>query len=192
MLSLITGVMIVSAVICGIISGNASEVFAAASEGAENAITMALKLCGAICLWSGIMELMSECGISDHLSKLMKPLIRLIFGKDVRDTAAETAISRNMAANMLGLGNAATPSGLEAAGRMFELSKRNDSAPHGVFMLMVLNSLSLQILPTTVAVLRQGYGAADPFDIILPVWVTSGAALLFGLISARCFRWAER
>lgn len=191
MLSVITGIMIISAAVFGILGGRGSEVFSAAAEGAEAAVTMSIGLCGGICLWSGIMEAMSACGVSEFLSKLLGPVVRFLFGKEGHDEKVCSAVSRNMAANILGLGNAATPSGLEAAGRMLELSK-NKEKPHGVFTLMVLNSLSLQILPTTVAVLRGSFGAADPYDIMVPVWVTSLVSLIFGLFTARCFRWAER
>ena len=156
LLSRILAVLCCLSLLMGLLTGRMEQVSQATLSGAQEAVQLLLKMGGTLCLWNGVMEVMSRSGLSAKVSHLLQPLISLLFGSYARDAAARDAIARNMAANLLGLGSAATPSGLQAAKRLKELSDRRGAIPHGVFLLMVINTASLQLLPTTVAAVRSG------------------------------------
>ena len=168
-----------------ILTGNMSAVSAAALSGAADAVTLLISIGGALCLWSGIMELMRCCGAAGALSRCLHPLLRLLLPKASHDKETLSALAANMSANLLGLGNAATPPGLKAARRM---AKQNQGqADDELCRLVVLNSCSLQLLPTTAAALRSANGAAAPFDILGAVWIASLISILAGLSAAKFF-----
>ena len=175
-----------------VLTGNMAAVSAAALSGASDAVTLLISIGGALCLWSGIMELMRCCGAADALSRCLHPLLRLLLPKASRDKETLSALAANMSANLLGLGNAATPPGLKAARRMAKRS--NGLADDELCRLVVLNSCSLQLLPTTAAALRSANGAVAPFDILSAVWLASLASILAGLAAAKFFSlfWRNR
>lgn len=177
-----------AAVVFGGLTGNMSAVSQAAVSGAKNAVELLLRIGGTICLWNGLLEVMNRSGLSELIAKLLKPVIGLLFGKYGKDKEAAGYISQNMAANLLGLGSAATPSGLKAAGRLRELSAQYGERPHGVFLLMVVNTASLQLLPTTVAAVRASYGSARPFDILPAVWLSSAVSVAVGVGAAKLLK----
>ena len=180
--------MVIFSIITGAVTGRMQAVSDAVFSGAGNAVTLCLTILGAMCLWGGLMRVADKSGITAVLGRILRPFIKLAFpGMDTRGPAAK-AISMNISANLLGLGNAATPFGLEA---MKELQKNNKESPgmasgHMV-TFVVINTASLQILPTTVAMMRSKYGAASPMDIMPAVWLSSVAALVAGLIVALVF-----
>lgn len=171
-----TGLIVVSAVY-GLISGRIADVSEAALEGAAGAVTLCISLSGAICLWSGILELMDRCGLSALLSGLLRPLLIRLFPSAAKDTEALEALSQNVSANFLGLGNAATPAGIRAAARL------KDSGAE-VTRLIVMNTASIQLIPTSICALRSAAGAARPFDILPAVWISSLASVSAGLAAA--------
>jgi len=178
-------VMAVISLVFGALSGNMDAVSGASISGAKSAVELMLNIGGTVCLWSGIMEIMNRSGLSEKIAKLLRPLIRLLFGDYGKDGDACRYISQNMAANLLGLGSAATPSGLKAAKRLLTLSKEKKQKPHTVFLLIVLNTASIQLLPTTVAAVRAGAGCTSPYDILPSVWLASGVSVAVGIISAK-------
>lgn len=166
-------------------TGRTEAVSAALFQGAEAAVELSIAIAGPICLWSGLMEIMRRSGIAEALAGILRPLLRRIFPGSFDDEACAAAISQNFTANLLGLGNAATPAGLKAAARMQTLSPDKSRASGEMCRLVVLNSASVQLIPTTVAALRSAGGAADAFDILPCVWLSSIVSVAVGLASAR-------
>lgn len=176
-------VMVATSVVCGITGGNMAEVSAAALEGAKAAVELCISLAGVLCLWSGFMELLKQCGLEKKLAALFRPLLRRLLPGASRDPETMAAVSGNLSANLLGLGNAATPLGIRAARRM--ALGAQGRASNELCRLVVLNTASVQLLPTTVAAVRSGCGAAAPFDILPAVWISSVLSVSVGLLAAR-------
>jgi len=178
--------MIFMALVFGLLSGTLSAVSAAALDGARASVELTLAMCGMLCLWSGVMETMRRSGISEALSRLLRPLLGRLFPSALRDTETMDALTSNVSANLLGLGNAATPAGIRAAKGLRRLSGQ-DTASDELCRLVVLNTASIQLLPTTVAALRASLGADAPFDILPAVWLSSLVSVAAGLLAARAF-----
>lgn len=166
--------------VCGALSGRGSELGNAVMEGAQTGITVAFSMAGAICLWSGVGALMRESGISGILSRLLRPLIFRLFPTCRTDNSLAEDLSGNICANILGLGNAATPMGIAAARRL----RRGSTATDELCRLVVLNTASIQLIPTNVAAVRSTLGSEDPFSILPAVWLSSICAAMLGLASA--------
>lgn len=185
-----TGMVVVS-VVYGACTGTIGAVGNAAAEGAAAAVELAVSMAGVMCLWSGVMAVMSECGLAQALSRLFRPLLTLLMPGACQDPETLEALSGNLTCNLLGLGNAATPLGIRAARRM--AAGQKGTASHELCRLVVLNTASVQLLPTTVAGVRSALGCPAPFDILPAVWLTSllslctglGAAWLLGRLSDR-------
>ena len=182
--------MVVLSLIFGILSGNLDEVANAAMAGAQSAIDLSVSMAGMLCLWSGIMEIMNVCGLSRGLARAFRPLLRRLLPDASRDEETLAAVSANVSANLLGLGNAATPLGIRAARRM---ARRCEGvASDELCMLVVLNTASIQLLPTTIASVRAAAGCRTPFDILPAVWFSSVLSVTVGLLTARLLsRWGR-
>ena len=170
----------------GAINGQLAAVSAAALEGAGAAVALCLSMAGAVCLWSGVMTLLDRGGLSGKLSRLLRPLLRRILPRASRDGETLAALSANVSANLLGLGNAATPPGIRAAVAM--ASGCGGTADDELCRLVVLNTASIQLLPTTVAALRSAHGCAAALDILPAVWLSSLLSVSAGLLAARGFQ----
>lgn len=188
LLSRLLALLAALSLLTALLSGSLSQLSLSILSGAEEAVQLMLRIGGALCLWNGLLEVMQRSGLSRLLARLLSPLIGRLFGHYARDDAAREALAQNLSANLLGLGSAATPAGLRAAKRLKELSDREGRPPHGVFQLMILNTASLQLLPTTAAALRAGLGCQTPFDILPAVWLSSLVSVAAGLLAARLFR----
>ena len=184
-MAIVWGAMVMASVVCGMAGGRMAQVSAAALEGARAAVELCISLAGVLCLWSGFMELLKQCGLERKLAALFRPLMRRLLPEASRDEETLAAISANLSANLLGLGNAATPLGIRAARRMAQGC--GGTASHELCLLVVLNSASIQLLPTTVAGVRSALGSADPFDILPAVWTASLLSVLAGLAAAKLF-----
>ena len=182
--------MIVLSLVFGALGGNLTAVTNAAAEGAAAAIELCISIGGVMCLWSGVMEVMDRCGLSSALARLLRPLLRRLLPNASRDDETMSALCANISANLLGLGNAATPLGIRAARRMARGAK--GTATDELCLLVVLNTASIQLLPTTVAALRNANGAGEPFDILGAVWVTSIFSVTVGLLTAQLLARAGR
>ena len=178
----LTGLFLLSLVF-GCVTGQLSAVSAAALDGAQAAVELCLSMAGAICLWSGVMTVMDRCGLSAKLARLLRPILRRLLPKASRDSETLAAVSANVSANLLGLGNAATPLGIRAAARMAEGC--GGVASDELCLLVVLNTASIQLLPTTVAAVRSAHGCTAPFDILPSVWLSSVLSVAAGLLAAR-------
>ena len=176
--------MILLSLIASIILGNGPALAAAVPQGAQAGVELALSLAGSICLWCGVGKLMEKAGLMQLLSRLFCPLLGRIFPSFRKDPVLAGHLSSNVCANFLGLGNAATPMGIQAAQR---LAGGKDTATDELCRLIVLNTASIQLIPANVAAIRAGLGARAPFDILPAVWITSVASAGLGLLAAWCF-----
>lgn len=182
-MSVIWTAMVTAAVVCGLLTGRGPAVAAAAMEGAAAAVELCLSMAGLLCLWMGVMEIMKRSGLSEGLSRLLRPVLKRLYPEFARDAAVMDSISANVSANLLGLGNAATPLGIQAARLMSR--KTPGVASDALCMLVVCNTASIQLIPTTVAGVRLAAGCAAPFDILPAVWLASGISVLVGILAAK-------
>ena len=176
--------MVAAAIVAGVISGRIQEVSAAMFKGTQAAVELCLTMAGIMCLWTGVMEIMKQSGLASLLARALRPAIGFLFPQNAHRKEVMEAVSANMSANILGLGNAATPYGVKAAGLMADGSPR---ATDDLCMLAVVNSASLQLIPATVAALRAGIGSQAPYDILPAVLVTTAAAAFVGISACRLF-----
>lgn len=169
-------------------NGRLEIVTNAAMDGASEAVTLSLSLLGMICLWTGIMKIAQDGGVVQIFARLLQPVTKLLFPRLPHESEAMDAIVMNMVANMFGMANAATPLGLKA---MKELSRHNKSgaASHDMCMFVVINTASLQLIPSTVIALRQG--SENPFEIIVPVWIVSIITIIVGITAVKLFSLRE-
>lgn len=174
----------------GLLSGNLDAVANAALEGARSAVELSLAMAGVLCLWSGVMEIMNACGLSAGLARLFRPLLRRLLPKASRDPETLAAVSANVSANLLGLGNAATPLGIRAARRMARGC--GGMASDELCRLVVLNTASIQLLPATIASVRAAAGCKTPFDILPAVWLASVLSVAAGLTAERLLSHGRR
>ena len=183
MMSMLWTGMVAAAILCGLATGRGPEVAAAAMEGARAAVDLCLSIAGMLCLWSGVMEVMRRSGLSGQLSRLLRPVLGRLFPEAAGDQRIMDSISANVSANLLGLGNAATPLGIEAAKGLAK--KSPGRASDGLCMLIVCNTASIQLIPTTVAAVRAAEGCAAPFDILPAVWLASGLSVCAGILACK-------
>lgn len=180
--------MVVLSLVFGLATGNIDAVADAALEGASSAVELSLSMAGVLCLWSGVMEVMNTCGLSSGLARAFRPVLRRLLPEASRDSETLAAVSANVSANLLGLGNAATPLGIRAARRMARGC--NGVASDELCLLVVLNTASIQLLPATIASVRSAAGSSSPFDILPAVWLSSALSVSVGLLLAKLFsRW---
>lgn len=184
-----TGMVLLS-LLFGLATGNLDAVANAALEGARSAVELGISMAGILCLWSGVMEIMNACGLSGQLARAFRPILRRLLPNASRDEETLAAVSANVSANLLGLGNAATPLGIRAARRMARGC--GGVASDELCLLVVLNTASIQLLPTTIASLRAAAGCATPFDILPAVWLSSVMSVAAGLTAAKLFSRGRR
>lgn len=187
MINYIWSSMVVFSVISSMFSGTMKELSAAIISSASDAVSLCIRLGGTICLWSGLMEIAEKSGLTEAVCKVLSPFLKIIFPKMNMKSQTAKAISLNVTANLLGLGNAATPLGLEAMRCLQSENASNEKASGDMIKFVVMNSAAFHLIPTTVAAMRQDYGSSNPFDIILPSWISSAAALAVGLTAAFIF-----
>ncbi len=185
MLNYIWGGMILVSLAVSVFTGRVEETAAAAVSGAGNAVELCLTLLGILCLWTGLAKIGEKAGLIPLLSRLLSPLLTLLFPKLPKDAPARGSIVMNMVANLLGMGNAATPLGIKAMQDLHAHNKKRRFATNEMCTFAVLNTASLQLLPTTLISLRQAYGSSSPGAIILPIWLVSIAALTVGLLAVK-------
>lgn len=180
----IFGGMIAASFLFSAVTGTSPQLSEGILSSAGDAVQFLITISGMLCMWSGFMRIAKDCGLIEKLSRLFAPLLRRLYPDVEPDSDAFRYISMNISANLLGLGNAATPLGISA---MRELKKRSDSdtATDSMVTFVLMNTASIQLIPTTVAALRKSYGSSQPFDILPCVWITSIAALGLGLLSSK-------
>ncbi|MDE7279853.1 MAG: spore maturation protein A [Oscillospiraceae bacterium] len=180
----IFALMLIASVVFGAFTGNMSQVGAAALNSCVEAVDLFLYLLGGMCMWGGLMRVAEKAKLTDMLSKLFKPFLKLLFrGLDMNGRAFH-AICMNITANLLGLGNAATPLGLEAMRRLEQEEKPGDTTSKNMIVFIILNTASITLIPTTAASMRLKHGSDAPMEIFPCVLITSACALAAGLVSA--------
>ena len=167
-------------ILSAMVTGQGSALASATLQGAQAGITLSVSLAGAICLWAGIGALMEKIGLTNRMANGLRPVLQRLFPGTKNDPILAGHLSANICANILGLGNAATPMGIAAAKRM----NRNGTATDELCRLIVLNTASIQLIPANVAAIRSSLGCAAPFDILPAVWVTSLCSAGLGVTAA--------
>ena len=181
-MSWVWAALVCASVICAAVNGRASALSAAVMQGAQSGVTLAISIAGSLCLWAGIGRAMERSGLTEKLSRLLRPVMRRLFPSTREDSALAGALSTNICANFLGLGNAATPPGIEAARHL--AARSPGQASDELCRLIVLNTASIQLIPANVAAVRSSLGCAAPFDILPAVWLTSLCSAGLGLAAA--------
>ena len=177
-----TGILLVSLVFA-LLTGNGGALAAAVPQGAQAGVTLAVSIAGSICLWTGVGKLMEKAGVTASLSRLLRPILTRLFPESGKDPVLAGTLSANVCANILGLGNAATPMGIQSARRLKDPA-RPDLATDSLCRLVVLNTASIQLIPANVAAVRTSLGCGTPFDILPAVWITSLCSAVMGLAAA--------
>ena len=154
MLNVIWPIFIIISFVYAIFSGNVEQINNSIFDFAKAAVELSITFFGTLCLWNGIMEIASQTSIIEKLTNALKPIMRFLFPEIKRNSQTEKEISMNMIANILGLGNAATPLGLKAMNSMQKENTKKDTVSNSMAMFIVLNTASLQIIPTTVIAIR--------------------------------------
>lgn len=185
MMNYIFSGMIIISLICAVFTNNSAALSKAVINGAEESVNLLITMAGALALWSGIMEIAEKGGFTKALSRILSPALGLLFKNIPKDSKAFKYISMNVSANLLGLGNAATPFGISAVKELKKSSPESEKASDDMVTFVVINTASIQIMPTMVATLRQSYGSAQPFSILPCVWISSVCALAVGLSIAK-------
>ena len=175
--------IILLCLLSAMLTGAGSALAAAVPAGAQAGITLAVSIAGSICLWTGVGKLMEHTGITRFLSRLFRPLLHTVFPRTRQDAQLASSLSANICANLLGLGNAATPMGILSARRLADPSSPG-VATDELCRLVVLNTASIQLIPANVAAVRSSLGCATPFDILPAVWLTSLCSAGIGLLAA--------
>lgn len=192
MMKWVFGAMLVISAMLGTVSGNIAQVSSAALDSCVEAVELCIYLAGGMCMWGGVMRVAERAGLTGLLSRLFRPLLKHIFkGLDTRGKAFH-AICMNITANLLGLGNAATPLGLEAMKRLEEEEGEREITSRNMVLFVVLNTASITLVPTTAASLRLKHGSEAPMEILPCVLITSACALLVGLLTAAILDKGER
>ena len=185
MMNYVFPILLIVSFVCAIVTGSVAELSQSVITGAEDAVSLLLRLVSMLCLWGGVMEIGEQAGLTAMFSRLMYPAVSLIFPKLRKEKYVLEAISMNITANILGLGNAATPLGLEAMRRLQTVNSNMDYASDEMVVFVVMNTAAMHIIPTTVATLRGQYGSRDPMEIMPAAFLTSFCALATAVAVAK-------
>jgi spore maturation protein A len=190
-MNLVFVALLVVALIASALHGDVRAVGQGAFDGAGQAVTLAIGLVGAMSLWLGLLKIAEKAGLVEKLARLARPVFRPLF-RDVPDGhPAISAMLLNIAANALGLGNAATPLGLKAMEELEKLNPNPGTATNAQVLFLAINTASIQIVPTTVIALRVSAHSSDPGGILLPTLASTACALTVGIALAKLLerRW---
>lgn len=187
MLNIIWPVFIIVSYIYALLSGNLEKVNNGIFESASSAVELTITFFGTITLWCGIMQIAKDSSLSEKLAKFLKPLIRFLFPDVKENDTVHKEISLNMIANILGLGNASTPLGLKAMESLQKQNTSKNTLSNSMAMLVLINTASLQLIPTTVISIRASLGSENPTSIILPVWIATISAAFIAIVTAKLF-----
>ena len=178
--------ILISLVFC-IMNGNIDQIVDVLFSSTEGTVSLFLKLVGMICMWSGFIKIAERSGLIENIAKFINPLIRILFPELKEDREISGHIAMNMTANMIGLGNVATPMGLKAMTKMQEKNREKNKLSKSMLMFVVLNTASIQLIPTSVIALRATAGSKNPTDIVLPTIISSIASVVVGILIVKIF-----
>ncbi len=187
MLNIIWPVFLIISIIFSILMGNINELNSSIFQSTSDAVNLCITLLGTMCLWNGIMQIANKTTFIKKITKLLSPLMKLLFPKIMKDDEVYQEISMNIVANVLGLGNAATPLGIKAMKSMQEKNIDKKVLTNEMATFIVLNTASIQIIPTTVIAIRNSLGSTNPTAIIVPVWVATICAAIAGITATKIF-----
>lgn len=187
MINYIWGFMIIISVIVSFFTGTLDETVNAAFSGANDAITTVLGFAGAMAMWCGLLKIAEKSGLTDKFVKIIKPITSMLFPNLKKDSNAIKEISMNMVANILGLANAATPLGLKAMNELKKVSKNGDRASKEMCTFVVLNTASIQLIPSTLIAIRASLGSENPSEIIVPIWIVSFLTAVFAMMLVKYY-----
>ena len=185
MLNFIWPIFIILSFAYAILNGRVSEINNSVFDSTKSAVDLSISLLGTTCLWTGIMQIASSTNIVKHLSKLLNPIIKRIFPDIKKEEKVHKEITMNIIANIMGLGNAATPLGLKAMKSMQTKNKDKNKLSNSMCMFVVLNTASIQLIPTTVIAIRSALGSNNPTAMIIPVWIATICAAVAAVVSAK-------
>ena len=185
MLNLIWPIFIIISFTFAIFSGNIEQLNTSIFQSTQDAIQLSIDLLGTICLWNGVMQIASETSMIEKLTKFFEPIINFLFPELKTNKKIKKEISMNVVANVLGLGNAATPLGLKAMQSMQDENLKKDTVTDSMMTFIVLNTASIQLIPTTVISIRTSMGSSNPTAVVLPVWIATISAAVAGMIMVR-------
>lgn len=193
MLNVLWPVFLIISFCYGFITGKIDEVNKSIFDSIASAVELSITFLGTVCLWNGIMKIVQDTTLINKLTLFLRPLIRLLFPDLKNNKKAYQEISMNIIANILGLGNAATPLGIKAMKTMQKENNNKDSLSNSMIMFIVLNTASMQIIPTTVIAIRSSMNAENPSDIIVPVWIATICSATVGILVTKLFlKYSER
>lgn len=187
MLNIMWPAFIIISYIYAICAGKTNEINNSIFESCKNAVELSITFLGTMCLWTGIMQIVKKTTLIEKLVKGLKPVMKILFPKMKQEEEAYQEISMNMIANILGLGNAATPLGIKAMKTMQQTNSQKDKLTNSMAMFIIINTASIQIIPTTVIAIRSSLGSNNPTSIILPVWIATISAAIAGILCAKLF-----
>lgn len=185
MLNFIWPIFIIVSFIYAILNGRVADVNNSVFDSTKSAVDLSISLLGTTCLWTGIMQIASSTNIVKHLSKLLNPIMRKIFPDIKKEEKVHREITMNIIANIMGLGNAATPLGLKAMKSMQTKNKDKNKLSNSMCMFIVLNTASIQLIPTTVIAIRSSLGSNNPTAMMIPVWIATICAATAAVVSAK-------
>lgn len=177
--------MIIFGFIVGIMNGRIEAVTQAAIESSGKAIELSIALLGVMCLWTGLMNIADKSGLVQYMSRILRPILKFLFPDVPKKHKAMGAIVMNLVANMLGLGNAATPLGIKAMTELQKLNNDKETATASMSMFLVLNTSFIQLIPATLIAIRSATGSENPSEIIGTVWIASTFATIVGITAAK-------
>ena len=187
MLNFIWPIFIILSCVYALFTGNIENINNGVFESCKSAVELTLTFFGTVTLWCGIMKIAENSSLSQKITKFLTPLIRFLFPEIQKNDESYNKISLNIVANMLGLGNAATPLGISAMESLQEKNKCKNTISNSMAMLILLNTASLQIIPTTIIAIRSSLNSTNPTAIILPVWLSSICAAVAGVLAVKFF-----
>ncbi len=187
MLNYIWPAMLLISVFSAIITNRVPELSNSVLTGARDAIDLIISIMGMMCFWTGIMKIAEKSNLTHKISKIFENFIKFLFPDCASDSQAAHAICMNITANLLGLGNAATPFGIKAMRELQKANRFKNTASNSMIMLTVINTASFQIIPTMLCTLRQKHGSENPMKILPYLWITSLCALVVGILAAKFF-----
>lgn len=185
MINIIWFILLASGIIVGALRGNIEAVTEAAISNAELAVAISLGLIGLMALWLGIMRIAEDSGLVSSISKLLSVVMKPLFSEIPANHPAMGAIVMNIGANMLGLGNAATPLGINAMKEMQKLNPSKEVASNSMVMFLALNTSSVTLIPATVIAIRASAGSLNPTEIIGPTFIATTASTIAAIIAVK-------
>ncbi|MBQ4564143.1 MAG: nucleoside recognition protein [Lachnospiraceae bacterium] len=188
MLNYLWAGMLIFGVLWGVLQGKGAELTQAVLDGGRSAVELSLTLLGAMAIWTGLMEIAEKCGILQGIHRLLRPVIRWLFPDLPEDHPATESISMNFAANILGLGNAATPAALKAMKELQELQTDKYTASDEMCTFLIINISSLQLIPINMIIYRSQYGSVNPAMITVPVLIATVASTVVGVVMCKVLR----